>query len=98
MPFTYLLAVFLILDCDSFKAESILEARHHRHQGDQDDDRARDIRVQVVLTHVLSLCTLYFLLRPVLVTFEDFNDRENVLRKAGMLRGSNIHVTEDMSR
>jgi hypothetical protein len=38
------------------------------------------------------------MLRPVLVTFEDFNDRENVLRKAGMLRGSNIHVTEDMSR
>ena len=36
--------------------------------------------------------------RPVLVTFEEFADRENVLRKAGMLRGSNIHVTEDLSR
>ena len=36
--------------------------------------------------------------RPVLVTFEDFTDRCNVLRKAGMLKGSNIHVTEDMSR
>ena len=36
--------------------------------------------------------------RPVLVQFEDFNDRENVLRKAGMLKGSNIHITEDMSR
>ena len=38
------------------------------------------------------------MIRPVLVTFEDFNDHKNVLRKAGMLRGSNIHVTEDMSR
>ena len=36
--------------------------------------------------------------RPVVVTFEDFNDREQVLRKAGMLKGNNIHVTEDMSR
>ena len=36
--------------------------------------------------------------RPVVVTFEEFTDREHVLRKAGMLKGSNIHVTEDMSR
>ena len=32
------------------------------------------------------------------VTFEEFTDREHVLRKAGLLKGSNIHVTEDMSR
>ena len=36
--------------------------------------------------------------RPLLVTFEDFKDREEVLRKTAMLKGSNIHVTEDMSR
>lgn len=36
--------------------------------------------------------------RPIVVTFEDFNDREQVLRKAAMLKGSNIHITEDMSR
>lgn len=36
--------------------------------------------------------------RPVVVTFEDFNDREQVLRKAGMLKGNNIHITEDMSK
>ena len=36
--------------------------------------------------------------RPVVVTFEEFKDREEVLRKAGLLKGSNIHVTEDMSR
>ena len=31
--------------------------------------------------------------RPLLVTFEDFKDREEVLRKTAMLKGSNIHVT-----
>ena len=36
--------------------------------------------------------------KPVLVTFEEFKDREDVLRKAGMLRGSTVSVTEDMSR
>ena len=36
--------------------------------------------------------------RPVVVTFEEFKDREEILRKANMLKGSNIHVTEDMSR
>ena len=36
--------------------------------------------------------------RPVVVTFEEFKDREDILRKANMLKGSNIHVTEDMSR
>ena len=30
--------------------------------------------------------------------FEEFKDREEVLRKAGLLRGSSISVTEDMSR
>ena len=33
-----------------------------------------------------------------LVTFEEFKDRDEVLRKAGLLKGGNIHVTEDMSR
>ena len=41
---------------------------------------------------------MHYCARPVLVTFEDFSDRCNVLRKAGMLKGSNIHVTEDMAR
>ena len=36
--------------------------------------------------------------RPVLVTFEEFKDREDVLRKAALLRGSHVQVTEDMSR
>ena len=36
--------------------------------------------------------------RPVVVSFEEFSDREQVLRKAAMLKGSNIHITEDMSR
>ena len=36
--------------------------------------------------------------RPVLVTFQEFKDREEVLRKSGVLKGSNIHITEDMSR
>ena len=27
-----------------------------------------------------------------------FRDKEEVLRKASLLRGSNIHVTEDMNR
>ena len=39
-----------------------------------------------------------FISRPVVVTFEEFKDRDEVLRKAGVLKGSNIHVTEDMSR
>ena len=36
--------------------------------------------------------------KPVLVTFEEFKDREDVLRKGGMLKGSTVSVTEDMSR
>ena len=36
--------------------------------------------------------------RPVVVSFEEFKDRDEVLRKAGLLRGTSIHVTEDMSR
>ena len=39
-----------------------------------------------------------FISRPVVVTFEEFKDRDEVLRKAGVLKGSNIHVTEDMPR
>ena len=32
------------------------------------------------------------------VTSVMFRDKEEVLRKASLLRGSNIHVTEDMNR
>ena len=32
------------------------------------------------------------------VTFQEFKDREEVLRKSGVLKGNNIHITEDMSR
>ena len=41
---------------------------------------------------------VFLLFRPVVVSFEEFKDRDEVLRKAGLLRGSSIHVTEDMSR
>ncbi len=33
-----------------------------------------------------------------MVTFQEFKDREEVLRKSGVLKGNNIHITEDMSR
>ena len=36
--------------------------------------------------------------RPIVVTFEEFKDRDEVLRKAGLVKGGEIHVTEDMSR
>ena len=41
---------------------------------------------------------LSVLIRPVVVTFEEFKDRDEVLRKAGLLKLSSLHVTEDMSR
>ncbi len=36
--------------------------------------------------------------RPVLVNFVHWKDREEVLRKATFLRGTNIYVSEDLSR
>ena len=33
-----------------------------------------------------------------MVTFQELTAREEVLRKAGLLKGSNVFVTEDMSR
>ena len=33
-----------------------------------------------------------------MVTFEELTAREEVLRKAGMLKGSKVYITEDMSR
>ena len=36
--------------------------------------------------------------RPVLVNFAYWKDREEVLSKSRLLRGSNIYVTEDLSR
>ena len=36
--------------------------------------------------------------KPVVVTFEEYRDRDEVLRKSNMLKGSGLSVTEDMSR
>ena len=36
--------------------------------------------------------------RPVLVTFERFREREEVYKKAAMLRGTGLHISEDMTR
>ena len=36
--------------------------------------------------------------RPVLVHFANWKDREDILSKSKLLRGSNIYVTEDLSR
>ena len=36
--------------------------------------------------------------RPVLVTFESFKDREEVLRKVKVLKKAKIHVEEDLSK
>jgi hypothetical protein len=36
--------------------------------------------------------------RPVLVTFEDFNEREEVLTKSKVLKESGITITEDISK
>ena len=36
--------------------------------------------------------------RPVVVSFEEDHAREEVLQKSGMLKGSNVYITEDLSR
>merc|ERR1719210_1730954 len=36
--------------------------------------------------------------RPVIVTFENFKDRDSVLRRAPVLKKSGLHVTEDLSK
>ena len=36
--------------------------------------------------------------RPVLVTFESFKDREEVLRKGNLCKNTNIHISEDLSK
>ena len=38
------------------------------------------------------------LCRPVVVSFEEEHAREEVLQKAGMLKGSKVYITEDLSR
>ena len=38
------------------------------------------------------------LCRPVVVSFEEDHAREEVLQKAGMLKGSKVYITEDLSR
>ena len=37
-------------------------------------------------------------LKPILVTFHLFKDKEDILRKSALLRGTNIYLTEDYSR
>lgn len=37
-------------------------------------------------------------LKPILVTFHLFKDKEDILRKSALLRGTNIYITEDYSR
>jgi len=37
-------------------------------------------------------------LKPILVTFHLFKDKEDILRKSPLLRGTNIYITEDYSR
>ncbi len=37
-------------------------------------------------------------IKPVLVTFHLFKDKEDVLRKSSLIKGSNIYITEDYSR
>ncbi len=37
-------------------------------------------------------------LKPILVTFHLFKDKEDILRKSSLLRGTNIYITEDYSR
>ena len=36
--------------------------------------------------------------RPVIMTFRLYKDRDEVFRKAGMLRGSSLHISEDVTR
>ena len=85
------------LDPNSSKAKPVNEERDISDKGVKDDDRTRGVWLQVYHPPY-TMFDMYYCARPVLVTFEDFSDRCNVLRKAGMLKGSNIHVTEDMSR
>ena len=37
-------------------------------------------------------------LKPILVTFHLFKDKEDILRKGPLLRGTNMYITEDYSR
>ena len=36
--------------------------------------------------------------RPVVVSFEELHTREEVLKESGKLKGSNVFITEDLSR
>ena len=36
--------------------------------------------------------------QPVVVTFHKFEDKEEVLKRAGLLGGSKVHIVEDMNR
>ena len=36
--------------------------------------------------------------RPVLVTFEKFGEREEVYKKSNLLKGSGLHISEDITR
>ena len=52
------------------------------------------------LVHFLILMSLVCVILPsrAAIISTHFRDKDDVLRKASLLRGSNIHVTEDMNR
>ena len=60
----------------------------------------KTLRSDIVLTKVSRLYTGPEVsgCKPVVVTFEDYKDREEVLSNASMFRSDNIHITEDMSK
>ena len=53
-------------------------------------------RNDLITCQIIIICSS--LSRPIVVTFEEFKDRDEVLRKAGLVKGGQVHVTEDMSR
>ena len=58
------------------------------------------VRREMVFTKVARLWNgpSFRGLKPILVTFHLFKDKEDILRKSSLLRGSNIYLTEDYSR
>ena len=58
------------------------------------------VRREMVFTKVARLWNgpSFRGLKPILVTFHLFKDKEEILRKSKLLPGSNIYLTEDYSR
>ena len=58
------------------------------------------VRREIVFTRVARLWNgpSFRGLKPILVTFHLFKDKEDLLRKSALLRGTNIYITEDYSR